>query len=171
MGTGAKGWTVAALGALLPAAALAQAPAPLWRDVTRLGVVCLVNTDSGVDTGALHRRLCERVRVIAANGSPIPVALLNMGDPSILSPKQVTLLVHASTTGGRGMAVTLRPYRNSGEPGLLFAAEPRVVPAEATDALDAALTAQLDQTLPWRRGQSARRLSRSESQFLQKGSR
>jgi hypothetical protein len=171
LGTGARGWTAAALTALLPSAAFAQAPAPLWRDVTRLGVVCLVNTDGGVDTGALHHRLCERVRTIAASGSPVPVALLETGDPSILAPDQVTLLVHASTTGGRGMAVTIRPYRNSGGPGLLFAAEPRVVPIGAPDALDSALTAQLDQTLPWRRDHRARRLSRSESQFLQKGSR
>lgn len=140
----------------------AETPPLLWQGVTRVGVVCLVNTDRGVDTGALHDRLCARVRALAAVGSPVPVSPVRIGDPAILSAGHVTLLVHASTGGtpaGKLMAVTIRPYRNIEGPGLLFGAEPRVVSTTADDrALDAALAIPLAQILPWRAASGPRRI-------------
>lgn len=160
-GGAAKGGLVAvALAAATPV--LAETPPLLWQGVTRIGVACLVNTDRGVDTGVLHDRLCARVRALVAAGAPVPVATVRIGDPAILSAGQVTLLVHASTSGtpaGRMMAVSIRPYRNIEGPGLLFGAEPRVVATAADDAaLDAALAVPLGQLLPWRAPSGSRRI-------------
>jgi hypothetical protein len=152
--------TRSGIGALATAAlatassAPAESPSALWRGVARVGIVCLVNTDHGVDTGPLHDRLCARARVMTAAGAPVPVAAVNIGDPAIFAANHLTLLVHASTggtPGGKMMAISIRPYRNVENPGLLFGAEPRVVATGASDAaLDAALAVPLTQLLPWR---------------------
>jgi len=132
----------------------AESPLPLWQGVTRIGIACLVNTDHGVDTGALRDRLCTRVRTLVAAGAPVPVDSVRIGDPAIADAHHLTLLVHASTggtPGGRMMAISIRSYRNIEGNGQLFGAEPRVVATAASDAdLDAALKVPLGQMLPWR---------------------
>ena len=74
----------------------------------------------------------------------------------VLAPDAVTLLVHASvqrSSQGRLLAFTVRPFRNSADRSdLLFAAAPRAVAMPTGDdgaALDEALSAALDETLPW----------------------
>jgi hypothetical protein len=133
------------------AAAQASTPPLIWRDVARVNVLCLVQTDSGVDRGALNDRICGRVRDSAGAGSPVPVAIIAPGDPAVLSPDSMTLLVQAFSHGGL-LAFSIRPYRNNGEP-MLFAAAPRAVPlagqAAPTKELEAALDAALSETLPW----------------------
>lgn len=129
----------------------------MWRDVARVQILCLVATDAGVDRGSLHRRLCDRVREIASASAPVPVAGIALGDPAVLAPDTVTLLVHASlepAAEGNLLAFTIRPYRISADQsGVLFAAPPRAVAmpagAEEFTALDEALGASLAQTLPW----------------------
>jgi hypothetical protein len=133
------------------APAAASTPALIWRDVAQVNVLCLVQTEAGVDRGALNDRLCKSVRDAAASGSPAPVAIIAPGDPAVLSPDSVTLLVQASVDGGL-LAFSIRPYRNSGEP-MLFAAAPRAIPlagsAARTKEFEAALGAALSETLPW----------------------
>ncbi|HEX8625767.1 MAG TPA: hypothetical protein VF782_11905 [Allosphingosinicella sp.] len=133
------------------AAAEAATPASIWRDVARVNVLCLVQTDSGVDTGTLHNRICNSVRDAAAAGSPAPVGIIAVGDPAVLSPNSVTLLVQASAQRGL-LAFSIRPYRNSGE-AMLFTAAPRAVPlagaAGQAKEFEAALGAALSETLPW----------------------
>lgn len=142
---------VAATGAVADPAASA-AISPFWRDVTAIGVTCLVNTPRGVDTGPLHARLCEAVRTHAAAGAPVPVDVTGVGGAA-LAAGRVTLLVHAAVTDVRGapvIALSVRPYRNTGDPGLFFAAAPRAVAAGDAAALDAAIRAMLAETLPWK---------------------
>lgn len=130
----------------------ASTPAPIWSDIARVNVLCLVRTESGVDTGALHDSLCGKVRESAAAGSPAPVRIIAPGDPAVLSPDSVTLLVHASVQPGRQLVFSIRPWRNS-DSSLLFAAAPRAVtlagPAGRNPELEAALGAALSETLPW----------------------
>ncbi len=137
------------------AAAEASTPALIWRDVAKVNILCLVQSDAGVDRGPLHDRLCNSIRDAAAAGSPAPVQVIAAGDPALLSPDSVTLLVHASVqadSGHRLLAFTIRPFRNSAEP-LLFTAAPRAVPLADTAGpapeLEAALRAALSETLPW----------------------
>lgn len=137
------------------APAEASTPALIWRDVARINVLCLVQSESGVDTGPLQRRLCDSVREAAADGSPVPVLTIAAGDPALLSPDSVTLLVHASVQAdprGRQLVFLVRPFRNSNEPQL-FTAPPRAVPlagpAGPAPELEAALAAALSETLPW----------------------
>ncbi|HYW15265.1 MAG TPA: hypothetical protein VE891_03810 [Allosphingosinicella sp.] len=136
-------------GAAVTIPAQASTPAPIWQNVVRVNVLCLVQTESGVDTGALHNRICNSVRDRAAAGSPAPVGIVAMGDPAVLSPGSLTLLVQASAQRGL-LAFSIRPYRNSGE-AMLFTAAPRAVPLAGAQAkeFEAALGAALSETLPW----------------------
>ncbi|HYI41595.1 MAG TPA: hypothetical protein VE053_14890 [Allosphingosinicella sp.] len=133
------------------ARAEASTPPLIWRDVARVNVLCLVQTDLGVERGALHDRICNGVRDAAAAGSPAPVGIIAPGDPAVLAPGSVTLLVQASARSGM-LAFSIRPYRNSGE-ALLFTAAPRAValagPARPAKEFEAALGAALSETLPW----------------------
>ena len=128
----------------------ASTPALIWQGVAKVNVLCLVQTEAGVDTGALHDRICNSVRNAAAAGSPAPVGIIAIGDPAVLSPDSVTLLVQASARSGL-LAFTVRPYRNNAP--LLFTAAPRAVPlaasAGAAKELEGALGAALSETLPW----------------------
>ncbi len=133
------------------AAAEASTPAPIWRDVARVNVMCLVQTERGVDLGALHNRICNSVRDAAAVGSPAPVQVIAPGDPAMLSPDSVTLLVQASTQGRGLLAFSIRPHRSQSE-AMLFTAAPRAVPlagAGAAKEFETALGAALSETLPW----------------------
>ena len=134
-------------------AAVGSTPAPIWQDVARVNVMCLVQTESGVDRGTLHNRICNSVRDAAAAGSPAPVQVIALGDPAMLSPDSVTLLVQASTdgSGGRLLAFSIRPYRSQSE-AMLFTAAPRAVPlagAGPAKEFEAALGDALSETLPW----------------------
>jgi hypothetical protein len=134
----------------LPAPA-PDSPALLWQDVTSLGVACLVHTADGIDTGALHDRLCTAVTTRAAQGAPVPVTVAAPGG-AMLAPGRVTLLVQASVEAVRGadvVALTIRPFRNAAEAGQLFGAAPRVVAADDPPALTRAVAALLAETLPW----------------------
>ncbi len=129
----------------------ASTPALIWSDVARVNVLCLVQTDSGVEHGALHNRICNKVRDSASAGSPAPVGIIAAGDPAVLSPDSVTLLVQASVHSGL-LAFSIRPYRNSNAP-MLFTAPPRAVSMAGSSGrsseLEAALGAALSETLPW----------------------
>lgn len=140
-----------ALAACSGAPVAASTPALIWKDVARVNVLCLVQTERGVDNGALHDRICNGVRDAAAAGSPAPVGIVAVGDPAVLSPSSVTLLVQASSQSGL-LAFSIRPYRSS-DAQLLFTAAPRAVPladaAGQAKEFEAALGAALSETLPW----------------------
>lgn len=145
----------AGMGAAVPAAAEARTPPPIWHDVRQVNILCLVETEHGVDDDALHRRVCETARAAAAEGAAVPVRTVGTGDPAILRHDSVTLLVHGRArpeAGGRLFALSVRPYRNDGnDPGLLFAAAPRA--AAYRDEQDRALAALVRDgvraVLPW----------------------
>lgn len=136
-----------AAAALASGAAEAATPPALWQGIARLHIRCLASTASGIDD-QLQRRLCAEVRELASAGAPVPVTAIGPGDPALLAPDSVTLLVHASVEGGL-IAFSIRPFRNSDSP-VLFGAAPRAVPLGDESALDAALGAALSETLPWR---------------------
>lgn len=162
------GWAAFALAALvaglsgagsparLPSSGVESSSPPLiWRDLSRLNILCLLNSDDA-DRQALQARLCERARALAAPGAPIPVRAIPIGDPAVLAADEATLLIHASTQpGGRDerlMAFSIRPFRVSAEQtAVLFGAAPRAVRLSAGDGeLNRALDAALAEILPWR---------------------
>lgn len=140
---------------LTPPEVQSSSPSLIWRDLTRLNILCLVNTDDA-DRQALEARLCERARALAAPGAPVPVRVIPIGDPAVLAAKEATLLIHASVQRGAGgerlMAFSVRPFRVSAEQtAVLFGAAPRAVELSAGDGgLDRALDAALAELLPWR---------------------
>lgn len=155
----------------LAASAPAATPTLLWQGASKLRVQCLVETESGSGPSALQQALCQRVAKLAERGAPVPVSTIGFGDPEILAPGTVALLVHASVQPGsagkqRLLAFTIRPIRASAEQSaILFGAPPRAValPGASTlgSTLDAALAATLAETLPWQnRPQAPRALAR-----------
>ena len=146
---------LAAAAALSAGAAEAETPPLLWHDVARVQISCLAVTQAGVD-GRLSGEICERARVIAAADAPAPVAIVPLGDPSVLAPDSLTLLIHVSVRPegpGRLAALSVRPFRNAGQAPLLFAAAPRAALLAASgstaDALAGDLRTALAETLPW----------------------
>jgi hypothetical protein len=149
-------------GLLTPAAASSR---PLiWQGVESVRILCLVSQDSAQPKiedeparRALEAEIAARVAKLASAGAPVPVSRAAPGDPAILDPAVVTLLVQASVradANGRLLALHVRPFRAGGvERALLFGAAPRAVRLPQSGAtapdLDAALAAILADTLPW----------------------
>jgi hypothetical protein len=159
--------------ALLPlvgAAPLTVAPAEtstqplMWQQASSIRILCLVAPSARLDAVApeknLQKELCDTVHKLAADGAPVPVSQIGFGDPAVLEPGTVTLLVHASVQadgGERLVALDVRPFRPGGDHNaILFGAAPRAVRIPASgpggDKLEAALAAALAETLPWRQG-------------------
>jgi len=139
-----------------PSVASAATPSLFWSGVKSVSVVCLVQTRIA-SAQDMTGTLCKRVRELASSGAPGPVRIIELGDKALVAPDNVTLLVHASVDeapGGRAVAFTIRPYRAlGGQDEILFGSSPRIaaVDGRTTGAsLDAALTAALAETVPWR---------------------
>jgi hypothetical protein len=143
----------------LTGATAAQASTPIlsWQNVKRLQVLCLVATDRMGERETLERRLCDQVRSLAAAGAPVPVDGLVLGDPKLIDPANVTLLVHGNVQqvgGARLLTMSVRSYRTGGAHNdTIFGAPPRAIALgdgpEANAALAEALRATLSETVPW----------------------
>lgn len=138
-------------------AAAPVTPAPIWQDARRIHILCLINSDQGVVTGALHDRLCAHARDRVAARAPAPVAVIQPGDPAVMRPDSLALLIHVAIEGGaedRLAALAVRPWRNDPASGMLFAAAPRAVRlgSDPLAALAPALDAALAETIPWAPG-------------------
>jgi hypothetical protein len=144
------------------APAQASTPQLVWQQAAAVRVLCLVAPSTRLDevekTDKLQEELCGIVRTLAAEGSPVPVSRVAFGDPAVLEPGTVTLLVHASLQmdgDQRLVALNVRPFRPGGDHNaILFGATPRAVRLPRTGAggnkLEAAVAAALAETLPWR---------------------
>lgn len=160
LSAGVRGAALAAAGSLgLGAAAYASTPVPIWKDMTRLGVHCRLQSEGAPDP-ALLVRLCGEVRAAAAPGAPAPVVAIPPGDPALVEAGTVALLadfaVQRSAEGERLLLFTLRPWRAVAESNTLFGSAPRAVPLSGADvsptALRPALSEALSEILPWRAG-------------------
>ncbi|MFL6846578.1 MAG: hypothetical protein ACJ8ER_17065 [Allosphingosinicella sp.] len=136
----------------------------IWQQTATVRILCTIAPPAGGDVRAVHndleKELCATVGRLAADGAPVPVSAVPFGDPAILQPGTVTLLVHASVEsdgGERLLALDIRPFRPGGDhEAILFGAAPRAVRLPASgpggDKLEAAVAAALAETLPWRQG-------------------
>lgn len=138
----------------------ASTPPLIWQQAEAIRVLCVVGPATRSDSRPLQEELCDTVRTLAADRAPVPVSRLAFGDPAVLEPGTVTLLVHASVQNDgdrRLVALDLRPFRPGGDHNaMLFGAAPRAfrIPGSGPggDKLEAALAAALAETLPWRQG-------------------
>lgn len=132
----------------------ASPPPASVRGVTRIHILCLVASDGTDATTRLQSDLCARLRRLASAGAPIPVEVAQLGDPAVLDPAALTLLLHASPeriAGAPVLALSLRSFRNGGPDTItLFGPAPRAVPAGDTNQIERALEAALNHVLPWR---------------------
>ena len=125
-----------------------------YRNVEKLLVLCLVQQDGMVAEASASAPICDRVAQLAAVGSDIPVAVISLGDPQVVAPGRLTILVHTALSEADGkpqMALVMRPYRPSlPEADILFGATPRIVDPRDDAAITRAISAGLDEILPWR---------------------
>lgn len=153
------GWAV-----LAGAPGEASTPTLTWSDAAAVGVYCVVDAPSGFDRTVLTRRLCDRVRTLAAKSSPLPVSVIEPGDPALLRQGVVTLIVHGAVqpaasavpgASGHVLAFTVRPWRAVAETTAspLTGSSPRLVPVTAQGhggaALDRAVSLSLAEVTPW----------------------
>lgn len=143
--------------ALAPAGAEATTPSLLWSDARQVAIRCLVQSNTTGDSAAFEAALCARVGEIAGRGSPFPVKQVSPGDPALIAPGTVSLLVHASVERaplGRTVAFTIRPYRATEGGDVPFGTRPLAVDlgsASFPQALETALAEALAEILPWQR--------------------
>ena len=138
----------------------AATPVLAWHQASVVRTLCLVGPKTRPDADKLEEEICETVRTLAAERAPVPVSRVGFGDPAVLEPGTVTLLVHASVQSDgdeRLVALDVRPFRPGGDHNaILFGAAPRAVRIPGSgrggDKLEAAIAAALAETLPWRQG-------------------
>jgi hypothetical protein len=138
-------------------------PPLMWQQAGPVRILCLVGPATRPDARTLQEEICDSVRALAADGAPVEVSRVGFGDPAVLEPGTVTLLVHASVQDDgkqRLVALDVRPFRPGGDHNaILFGAAPRAVRIPGSgpggDKLEAALAAALAETLPWRQGRSS----------------
>ena len=125
-----------------------------YRDLDKLQVLCLVQSDEVLADAALSQALCDEVAKAAEANSPIPVEIIATGDPQVVQPRRLTVLVHAAiddSGGERRLALTMRPYRPAvAGSDVLFGAMPRIVDWDDEGARESTIAAALDEILPWR---------------------
>ncbi|HEX8469430.1 MAG TPA: hypothetical protein VF620_16670 [Allosphingosinicella sp.] len=140
----------------------ASTPSLMWRDLRGVGVQCLVQNPTKLNTQVLETALCERVRSLVAEGAPVPVKRVSFGDPAILAAGTVTLLLHASvesTGGGFTLNFAIRPIRpSSPDAEIYFGTAPRMGKlaggGDLGHLLDSSLSSALAELLPWKRALS-----------------
>ncbi len=150
-----------------PVIAADVAPAAMrdrgWDGVRKLGIV--VQMDGGAAdlfaADAARSQLCDRLRVIAARGAPMPVVCLNEADAATADGSVAILAVQAALerhANGTKLLFTMRRTMQAGaEPAsILFGTAPRSVAWGAAEsdraAIDAALSGALGRVLPWLAG-------------------
>ncbi len=160
---------------LIGAAPLTVAPAQvstpplIWHQAGAIRVLCLVSATTRRDEiDRLQEELCTIVRSLASDGAPVPVTKVGFGDPAVLEPGTVTLLVHASLQPDgdeRLVVLDVRPFRPGGDHNvLLFGPAPRAVRIPRTGAggtkLEVAIAAALAEILPWRQDRNHHNINR-----------
>ncbi|HEY0131824.1 MAG TPA: hypothetical protein VGB57_10510 [Allosphingosinicella sp.] len=155
---------------LTVAQAQASTPPLIWQQAGAIRILCLVTAPSTRrdETDKLQEELCTIVRSIVSDGSPVPVSQVGFGDPAVLEPGTVTLLVHASLQRDgdqRLVALDVRPFRPGGDHNVvLFGPAPRAVRIPGTGAggnkLEAAIAAALAEILPWRQDRNHHNINR-----------
>jgi hypothetical protein len=161
---------LAAAALVPPASAQASTPSRMWKNVRSLGVQCVVGREPFRNDPELQPALCERVARLAGRGAPVPVRVIQLGDPALIAPGAVALLVHASvqpSPPGRQIVFYVRVLGGPSGSADLFGSAPRAVPLDnrglASPALDAALNAALSEVLPWQaRAQGERSIKPQE---------
>lgn len=125
-----------------------------YRDLEKLQILCLVQTDGVLAETDISQSLCESVAKAAGSDSPIPVEIIAIGDPQVVKPRRLTVLVHAAIDNSerkRRLALTMRPYRPAAAGSdVLFGAMPRIVAWDDEGARERTIAAALDEILPWR---------------------
>lgn len=135
----------------------AATPPLMWQQVVSVRVLCLLQPHTLPERRQLESQLCDRVVTLASEGATLPVSAVGFGDPAVIEPDTLTLLVHGSIQpdeDGRLLVLDIRPFRAAREQSaLLFGPPPRAVRLSDSGRLgetaDGALRAALAEILPW----------------------
>ncbi len=147
--------------AILATAAGAESPVPSWTGVKQVVLLCQATAQAPIEHEAVTKAVCQRAAAIASRQSPVPVKVVDYGDPALNSADTASLFIQAAVTEVAprrlGLVFAARTENQSAihPDASYFGATPRVAPfTSATDpaAWDPALAASLQELLPWMKG-------------------
>ena len=67
-----------------------------YQNIERLQVLCLLQNDGRLAPNPDKERLCDAVARLASAGTELPVSVIATGDPQVVAPNRLTLLVHGA---------------------------------------------------------------------------
>lgn len=130
-------------------ATMPRPPSVLSQD--RLQVLCVLSAERA-DRLKLQAELCEAAAAAARRTTRLPVEVIGVGDPKLLDPTALSLLVHASVgrVGAQDvLTMAVRAYQVRVEQAEIFGPPPIALPfansieGAIVDALDRAVQAVL----------------------------
>lgn len=138
--------------AVAPSGGSAMNPPLAYSNIERLQILCLLQSDGMLASADDNQRLCSKVAKEAGSDVDLEVSVIRTGDPQVVAPGRLTLLVHGALDQSGRIALTIRPYRPAATGSeVLFGSMPRVAAFADDDSLEEAISDSLDEVLPWRR--------------------
>ena len=130
-------------------------PPPSVLSLERVQVLCVLSADGRFDRLQLQSSLCDAAVKVARQDATMPVQMIGVGDPNLLDPTAISLLVHASITTVAGqpvLVIATRPYRARPEQTDIFGPAPVAVPIgdDFEAAAESAMRTLIPPLLPWR---------------------
>lgn len=128
-------------------------PPPSVLDLDRVQMLCVLAADGRSDRLSLQTSLCEAAVTAARAKVRLPVVVIGVGDPKLLDPTALSILVQASLTNVAGQSVltaTARGYRTGSVEAELFGPAPVAIPLDQgfASAVDQAMRQLVPPLLP-----------------------
>lgn len=122
----------------------------------RVQLLCVLSAEGRFDRLQLQSTLCDAAVAEARPGATLPVEMIGTGDPRLLDPAAMSLLVQAAITTIADqpvLVVAARPYRTGPEPTEIFGPAPVAIPVgdNFEAAARTALHTLIPPLLPWAR--------------------
>ncbi|HVM38652.1 MAG TPA: hypothetical protein VM265_09740 [Sphingomicrobium sp.] len=109
----------------------------------RIALLCHVQGPAGTQMAELSRQICAEARGTIVGWTDLPVEVLGWGDPALIAPQTVALLVHGAAgepPAGEGLLAVTIGIRRGGQATRLFGTRPRIAPITRTrDVIEASL--------------------------------
>lgn len=141
-----------------PVSQVASMPPPASvLPIERVQILCLLSADGRFDRLQLQSDLCQAAAVATRQSSDSPVEVIGIGDPKLLDPTALTLLVHASLGQIKDQPVitlAIRTFQARAEQGDIFGPPPMTMPFQhgIDETIGSALAAALQPLVPRRLG-------------------
>ena len=123
----------------------------------RVQVLCVLSADGRFDRLQLQSSLCDAAVAVARQDAGLPVQMIGVGDPDLLDPAAMSLLIQASIASVADrpvLVISVRPFRSGPVQPEIFGPAPVAVDIDDNfeAAAESALRTLIPPLLPWRSG-------------------